>query len=172
MLVGLTTIYALVMPLLKIMSFDTFSTSWSRSKYPRVHCKLVLNHSQVNMRLHHSLGSLATSLWSSHIYSVCSSSASLSGCQLVKRLQKLQFHNSVWSQAIILWNFDYGGWPLGSRHCCWCHSNKTLFTITFVPMDKMLLFYWYLHYITVCLPSLRRSQPTVFMRVMQCSHPW
>ena len=67
------------------------------------------------------------------------------------------------------WNFDYGGWPLGSRHCC-CHSNRTWFTITFVPMDKKLLFYWCLNYITVCLPSPRRSYPMVFMHTVQCSH--
>ena len=60
-------------------------------------------------------------------------------------------------------------WLTISRHCC-CHSNRTWFTITFVPMDKKLLFYWCLHYITVCLPSPRRSYPMVFMHAVQCSH--
>ena len=81
------------------------------------------------------------------------------------------FHE-VMTQAFHIQTSSKSGWLQWltiSRHCC-CHSNRTWFTITFVPMDKKLLFYWYLHYITVCLPSPRRSYPMVFMHTVQCSH--
>ena len=53
---------------------------------------------------------------------------------------------------------DYGGWPLHSRHCCCCHSNKTwVYNYICANGVKKLLFYCYLHCITVCLPSPKRS---------------
>ena len=63
---------------------------------------------------------------------------------------------------------DYSGWSfpgivvaIATEHGLQLHLCQWI---------KKLLFYWCLYYITVCLPSPRRSYPMVFMHTVQCSH--